>query len=233
MNAPDQSGDVPMTATVFLVDDDAAIRDALSLLLSLKGFSSQAFASAEAFLAECQPVWRGCVLTDLRMPGRSGLDLHRELEQRSIALPVVLLTAYGDVGTARMALKSGAFDFLEKPVDDALLVDVLGNAIAHDARVHGDAQRRSLTLEKIARLTPREREVLQYLAEGLQNREIAAALQISPRTIEVYKARMMEKLDCRTLADIVRIGMSFQDALKAHEASTVDPLNVSPDPTSS
>lgn len=212
----------PSSPTVFLVDDDAAIRDALSLLLSLKGFHSVAFTSAEEFLGAYRADQRGCVLTDLRMPGKSGLELHRELEQRGIKLPVVVLTAYGDVGTARLALKSGAYDFLEKPVDDVLLVDVLGNAIAHDARLNDDAERRNLTLERIARLTPREREVLAYLADGLQNREIAAALQISPRTIEVYKARMMEKLDCRTLADIVRVGMSFQDALKARPPSATE-----------
>jgi len=215
---------------VFLVDDDAAIRDALSLLLSLKGIPSRAYSSAEEFLREYQDDQRGCVLTDLRMPGLSGLDLHRALQQRGATLPVVVLTAYGDVGTARLALKSGAFDFLEKPVDDALLVDVLNNAISYDARVHVDAQRRSLTLERVARLTAREREVLEFLARGLQNREIAAALQISPRTVEVYKARMMEKLDCRTLADVVRIGMSLQDASASRAAGTDEPASGGPAP---
>jgi FixJ family two-component response regulator len=193
---------------VYLVDDDVAICDALSLLLSLKGIHSRTFGSAEAFLEAHRPEWRGCLLTDLRMPGMSGLALHQALLARGVTLPVVVLTAHGDVATARAALKSGAFDFLEKPVDDDLLVDVLAHAIAHDAQLARETRERSQVLEKVARLTTREREVLQSLSEGLQNREIASALQISPRTVEVYKARMMEKLDCRTLADVVRIGIA-------------------------
>lgn len=197
------------TPTVFLVDDDAAVRDALSLLLSLKGMRAQVFASAEDFLGTYDSTQRGCLLTDLRMPGMSGLELSHELRRRGIALPVVLLTAHGDVATARAALKSGAYDFLEKPVDDGLLVDVLTAAVELDAQVHRAAQQRSATLEKTSRLTQREREVLMLLSRGLQNREIAVELQISPRTVEVYKARMMDKLDCRSLADAVRIGLSL------------------------
>ncbi|MFO1425898.1 MAG: response regulator [Steroidobacteraceae bacterium] len=202
-------------ATVYLVDDDAAIRDALALLLSLKGMRAQVYANAEDFLGAHRPDWRGCLLTDLRMPGLSGLDLQRELQQRGSELPVVVLTAHGDVGTARAALKAGAFDFLEKPVDDQLLVDVLGHAIAHDAELHRSASERTRVLERLSRLTPREREVLQLLSQGLQNREIATQLQISPRTVEVYKARMMEKLDCRTLADVIRVGLMQEGAAAA------------------
>jgi two-component system, LuxR family, response regulator FixJ len=197
-------------STIFLVDDDAGIRDALSLLLSLKGLRTQAFSTAEEFLEACRPEWRGCLLTDLRMPGMSGLELHQALAGRGVTLPVVVLTAHGDVGTARAALKSGAFDFLEKPVNDELLVDVLGHAIARDAELRRVIQQRTEAKERLGRLTTREREVLQLLSQGLQNREIAAALQISPRTVEVYKSRMMEKLDCRTLADVIRVGLSLQ-----------------------
>ena len=196
--------------TVFLVDDDASIRDALSLLLSLKGMRAQVFASAEAFLETYQPDWRGCLLTDLRMPGMSGLDLNQSLRKRGVSLPVIVLTAHGDVATARAALKSGAFDFLEKPVNDELLMDVLTHAVERDAQIHRATAQRSETLEKTGRLTQREREVLVLLSRGLQNREIAAELQISPRTVEVYKARMMEKLDCRSLADAVRMGLALE-----------------------
>jgi FixJ family two-component response regulator len=201
-----------MMPTVFLVDDDAAVRDALSLLLSLKGLRAQVFASAERFLETYDPAQRGCLLTDLRMPGMSGLELNQELQRRGVTLPVVLLTAHGDVATARAALKTGAFDFLEKPVNDELLMDVLTHAVERDAQMHRAAQQRSATIEKTSRLTQREREVLMLLSRGLQNREIAAELQISPRTVEVYKARMMEKLDCRSLADAVRIGLSLDMA---------------------
>jgi RNA polymerase sigma factor (sigma-70 family) len=192
--------------TVFVVDDDASIRDALSLLISLKGLRASVFASAEDFLAVFDPEWRGCLLTDLKMPGMSGLELQNVLTERGVTLPVVVLTAHGDVSTTRAALKNGAVDFLEKPVDDDVLVDVLLNAIRIDSeRRHNDEERVHVAA-RLGRLTPRERDVLELLAEGLQHREIAERLAISPRTVEVYKARMMEKLQCRTLADVVRIG---------------------------
>lgn len=203
-----------MQPTVYFVDDDAAVRDALSLLLSLKGFVSQVFASAETFLNTYRPEWRGCLLTDLRMPGMSGIDLQRELAARHITLPVVVLTAHGDVATTREAMKAGAFDFLEKPVDDAVLVDVLRSAIAFDAQAHTVERDKLRQRERFGRLTPRERDVAKLLAEGLQNREIAERLGISPRTVEVYKARMMEKLDCRNLAEVLRV-MSGLDAPQA------------------
>jgi len=192
--------------TVFLVDDDAAIRDALSLLISLKGLRTAVFSSAESFLQTYSPQWRGCLLTDLKMPGMHGLELQAVLVERKVELPVVVLTAYGDIATTRAALKNGATDFLEKPVDDDVLIDVLRNAIRLDEERHRVVAERTDTLERLNRLTPREREVLNLLAEGLQHRDIAERLQISPRTVEVYKARMMEKLHMRSLAEMVRLG---------------------------
>ena len=192
--------------TVFVVDDDASIRDALSLLISLKGLQPCVYSSAEDFLAVYDAQWRGCLLTDLQMPHMSGLDLQTALRERGIQLPVVVLTAHGDVATTRAALKNGAVDFLEKPVDDDVLIDVLKNAIGIDAERHRANKQRIETMTRLGRLTPRERDVLDLLAEGLQHREIAERLGISPRTVEVYKARMMEKLQCRTLAEVVRIG---------------------------
>ena len=192
--------------TVFVVDDDASIRDALSLLISLKGLRPAVFSSAEDFLAVYDPQWRGCLLTDLQMTGMSGLDLQTILQERGIVLPVVVLTAHGDVATTRAALKNGAVDFLEKPVDDEVLIDVLRNAIRIDSERHRVRMKQVETLTRLGRLTPRERDVLNLLADGCQHREIAERLGISPRTVEVYKARMMEKLQCRTLAEVVRIG---------------------------
>lgn len=202
-------------ATVFVVDDDASIRDALSLLISLKGLRARVFASAEDFLANCDLQWRGCLLTDLQMPGMSGLQLQTVLRERGITLPVVVLTAHGDVATTRAALKSGAVDFLEKPVDDDVLIDVLKNAIHIDTHRYRAHVQRVETDTRLGRLTPRERDVLFLLAEGLQHREIAARLSISPRTVEVYKARMMEKLQCRTLAEVVRLGAEARDQSRA------------------
>jgi RNA polymerase sigma factor (sigma-70 family) len=192
--------------TVFVVDDDASIRDALSLLISLKGLRAAVFTSAEDFLAVYDPAWRGCLLTDLKMPGLSGLELQEKLQERAVSLPVVVLTAHGDVATTRAALKNGAIDFLEKPPDDDVLMDVLLNAIRIDDERRRVYEQKAEMAAQLARLTPRERSVLELLAEGLQHREIAERLAISPRTVEVYKARMMEKLQCRTLAEVVRIG---------------------------
>jgi two-component system, LuxR family, response regulator FixJ len=194
--------------TVFIVDDDAAIRDALSLLISLKGVRTAVFASAEDFLSIYCPAWRGCLLTDLQMPGMQGLQLQETLAMRHILLPVVVLTAHGDVATTRSALKAGALDFLEKPVDDEVLVDVLRNAIRVDADRHLATVANTEARERYARLTPREQAVMRLLAEGLQHRDIAERLNISPRTVEVYKARMMQKLQLRTLAEVVRLGSS-------------------------
>ncbi len=205
--------------TVFLVDDDASSRDALSLLISLKGLRCSVFASAEDFLAVYNPSWRGCLLTDLKMQGMSGLDLQEQLRERGIQIPVVVLTAHGDVNTTRAALKNGAVDFLEKPVNDEVLIDVLMNAIRLDEERHRAQTHQAQTTARFARLTTREREVLDALADGLSHKEIAEKLTISARTVEVYKARMMDKLQCGTLADVVRL------AIEARAATSERPQN--------
>lgn len=199
-------------ATVFLIDDDASVRDSLSLVLSLKGMRTQLFAAAEPFLDTYQSDWCGCVLTDLKMPGMSGLDLQEALRNRGISLPVVVLTAHGDVATTRLAMKNGAFDFLEKPVDNEILLDVLQSAIREDTRRHELHRIEHVARSRLERLTPRERDVLNLLVEGLSQREIAGRLEISPRTVEVYKARMMEKLQCGSLAEVVRTAMAAGSA---------------------
>jgi FixJ family two-component response regulator len=208
----DASLDQPMSAqddTVFLIDDDPGVRDALSLLLSLKGIRPQLFATAESFIETYRADWFGCVLTDLRMPGMTGLELLSALRRRQMDVPVVVLTAHGNVAAARAALKNGAFDFLEKPVGDEMLLDVLRNALRADGERRASAIARSAATERLERLTAREREVLALLASGNQNREIAAHLGISPRTVEVHKARIMEKLDCRSLAEVIRISLAL------------------------
>jgi RNA polymerase sigma factor (sigma-70 family) len=190
--------------TVFLIDDDAGVRDALSLLLSLKDISTQPFASADSFLETYTPERSGCVLTDLRMPGMTGLELQAAMRERHIELPVVVFTAHGDIATARAALKNGAFDFLEKPVDEAMLLDVLRNALRVDRERRSADTQRSTSDRRRERLTEREREILKLLTVGHSNREIAAQLGISPRTVEVHKARIMEKLECHSLAELIQ-----------------------------
>jgi RNA polymerase sigma factor (sigma-70 family) len=194
--------------TVFLIDDDPGVRDSLTLLLSLKGLRTQPFATAESFIETYRPDWSGCVLTDLRMPGMTGLELQAALRERQMEVPVVVLTAHGDVATARAALKNGAFDFLEKPVDDGMLLDVLRNALRADRERRTATTARSTADQRLERLTEREREILALIAAGHQNRDIAAQLGISPRTVEVHKARIMEKLECRTLAELIRMNLA-------------------------
>jgi FixJ family two-component response regulator len=177
-------------ATIYIVDDDIAMRDSLSLLLGLKGFRTQIFASAENLLSAYGPTWFGCMLLDVRMPGMNGLELQAELHKRNCDVPVVIMTAYGDVATARMALKAGAVDFLEKPVDDAVLIDVLQSAI--DA--HSASRQRTPQPKGTARLTTREQQVADLVGAGLPVKQIAEQLGISPRTVEVYKSRMTQKL---------------------------------------
>jgi RNA polymerase sigma factor (sigma-70 family) len=196
--------------TVYLVDDDPGVRDSLSLLLSLKGVRTQLFATAESFIETYQPEWAGCVLTDLRMPGMTGLELQASLRERQIEVPVVVLTAHGDVATARAALKNGAFDFLEKPIDDGMLLDVLQKAMRADHERREAIASRTQADARLARLTVREKEVLQLMVAGHQNREIGAQLGISPRTVEVHKARVMEKLECRSLAELLCVKLTAE-----------------------
>ena len=194
---------------VTIVDDDVAVRDSLALLLRLHGFDVQAFASGEAFLE-----WAGtrsvdCVLLDLRMNGMSGLDVQAALTARGLRYPVVLLTAHGDVATTRAALKSGAFDFVEKPFDDDVLLRVIRAASEASEVSRAQIEREARFAHAHARLTPREREVLDYVLAGRHNREIAALLGISPRTVEVYKARIMDKLDVDRLAELIRLALEM------------------------
>lgn len=191
-------------ATIFIVDDDAAARDSLALLLSLKGYRTLAFACAADFLATFRHEWFGCVLIDVRMPGMDGLELQKELKRRNILLPIIVMTAHGDGSTARNALRAGAVDYLEKPLNDHTLVTAITEALALQAVMQDTP-----TPEKddLARLTRRERQVMDMLVEGLANREIAAQLDISPRTVEVYKARLMEKLNLKTLAELIRLAL--------------------------
>lgn len=199
-----------VSARIFLVDDDAAIRDALYLLLQLRGLDVEVYASAAEALEAISLDSRGCVLTDLRMPGLTGLELMQQLRVRRISLPVVMLTAHGDVATTRAALRGGAFDFLEKPVDEDILVDVVRHAINEDAKGHLKRLEVDATMARIESLTPREREVFVLLGRGRQNREVAIELSISARTVEVYKARMMEKLGCSTIAEIAKLSLLLE-----------------------
>ncbi len=194
--------------TVHIVDDDAAVRDSLRLLLRLHGYACIPHASGDLFLDAVEPEQPvGIVLLDLRMPGRSGTEVQAELAARGMAWPVILLTAHGDAASARATLKAGAVDFIEKPIDDELLLAALAQATALAAAAEENAARKAETDRRLARLTPREKQVLAMVIDGRHNREVAAALGISPRTVEVYKARLMDKLDVERLPDLIRLSV--------------------------
>jgi len=196
----------PQRLTVYIVDDDASVRDSLALMLGLSGYSTALFADAEAFLAAWQPQWSGCVVADLRLPGRTGIELQAELRARASSLPFVIITAHGDVPTARTAFQAAAVDFLEKPFDHAQLRAAIESAFSMEGR----RLQRAAEAARLAVLTAREREVLEHAAQGLHAKEIAARLRISPRTVEVHKTRIMQKLGVRNVAELVRFALSSE-----------------------
>ena len=196
--------------TVYIVDDDAAIRDALSLLLSLHGYPTATFASAEDLLASLDARSAGCIVADLKMPGMSGLELQQALLAKGVLLPVVIITAHGDVPAAREAFRGGAVDFLEKPFDDAQLRLAIDTAFELEQQRIDAGVLRQADAEKLSRLTEREREVLDHAVRGLHAKEIAARLGISPRTVEVHRSRIMEKLEVRYIAELVRFAIELQ-----------------------
>ncbi len=192
---------------VFVVDDDASVRDSLALMLGLAGYRTAVFADAESLLAAWQAEWSGCVVTDLRLPGASGLELQAALRARGIGVPCIVITAHGDVPSARAAFQAQAVDFLEKPFDDAQLRGAIDTALALETQRVVRAQARRADEDKLARLTARERDVLECAANGLHAKEIAARLGISPRTVEVHKTRIMTKLEVRNMAELVRFAV--------------------------
>jgi FixJ family two-component response regulator len=194
--------------TVYVVDDDASVRDSLALMLGLAGYRTALFADAEALLVAWRADWVGCVVADLRLPGRSGTELQVELRSRGSTLPVVIITAHGDVPAARAAFHAEAVDFLEKPFDQAQLRAAIAKAFAREEHRLTLAEERAADAAKLAALTPREREVLDHAARGLHAKEIAATLGISARTVEVHKAHIMEKLGVRNVAELVRLAVA-------------------------
>ena len=200
----------PESLTVYIVEDDAAVRDSLALMLGIAGYRTALFADAEAFLKAYSNGWAGCVVADLRLPGASGLELQAELRARGSTLPLVIISAHGDVPSARKAFQAEAVDFLEKPFDDAQLRATIDSAFAFEERRIERVLTRRDDAEKLAALTPREREVLEHAAKGLHAKEIAASLGISPRTVEVHKTRIMDKLGVRNIAELVRFALAAE-----------------------
>lgn len=191
--------------TVFVVDDDQTVRDSLRWLLESLRLSVRTYASAQDFLLAYDPVQPGCVLLDVRMPDISGLQLQEILAARKIRLPVILITGHGDIATAVRAMKAGAFDFIEKPFDDQVLLERVRQGLALDSRQRREAAAREKIIERLNSLTPREAEILDSVVSGKPNKLIAAELGISTKTVEVHRARVMEKIAVNSVAELTTL----------------------------
>ncbi len=209
---PERAADAATAAdlVVHIVDDDEAVRRSLALLLASFNIATETHASAEELLAKLAVLQPGCLVVDIRMPGLSGLELQEELTRRGCRLPVVIVTGHADVGLAVRAMKSGAVDFIEKPYSEEELLRAVTTGLTQvaDSRLSQAAEEQART--RVASLTPREREVLQRLVAGMPNKVIAHELGISPRTVEIHRANLMEKLGCRSLAEVVRIAIAAE-----------------------
>lgn len=195
----------PAKPAVYVVDDDPSVRVAMERLLKSVGLTVKTFASAQEFLDQATPEWSGCLIVDLRMPGMGGLDLQDQLSARQVSLPVIFLTGYGTVPASVRAMKAGAVDFLEKPVDDQTLLDAVHKALERDRGARRNQAEMQALHQRLAALTPREYEVLTFIISGRLNKQAAAELGTTEKTIKVHRARIMEKLQCASLAELVRL----------------------------
>jgi len=191
--------------TVALIDDDEAVLDSLRMILANRNLSVACFTSAEDFLARLEATAPACVVSDIRMPGLSGLDLQNELKRRGNPVPLILITGHGDIAMAVTAIKAGAFDFIEKPFDNNTLLNSISRAIESGERARTEQDEIASVLTRMAELSLRQRQVMELVVQGLSNKQIALRLAISPRTVENYRAWVMEKMGASNLADLVRI----------------------------
>jgi len=196
--------------TVFLVDDDEAVRDSLGLLMKSVGLTSRSFASAGEFLAEYDPDSPGCLVLDIRMPGMSGMELQQKLIEMRAILPIIFITGHGDIPMAVEAMQRGAVDFIPKPFRDHELLDRINKALEDDRKNRDALVEREEVEKRIAKLTPREKQVLDLVVQGKANKVIAGDLAVSQRTVEIHRARVMEKMQSRSLAHLVRMVMQVQ-----------------------
>jgi two-component system, LuxR family, response regulator FixJ len=201
----------PAAPIVMVVDDDSGVRNAMRSLLKSVGLQSTLYASAREFLDAYQPSQPGCLLLDIRMPGMSGLELQQELNLRGAVIPVIFMSGHGDIPMAVEAMQHGAFDFLQKPFRDQDLLDRIQRAIAQDAERRTALGERTRIRAHLESLTAREREVLDLMVQGKQNKQIGLDLGVSPRTIEIHRARVIEKMNAQSIAELVRMMLDLRD----------------------
>ncbi|MEO8313863.1 MAG: response regulator transcription factor [Pseudomonadota bacterium] len=199
-----------LPSTVFVVDDDNGVRTSIRLLLKSVGISATPYASAREFLAAYDSGQPGCLILDIRMPGMSGLELQQELNLRGAVIPVVFITGHGDIPMAVEAMQQGAFDFLQKPFRDQDLIDRVQRALERDTEHRESLREVDGIQQRLDSLTPREREVLDLLTQGKQNKVMAADLGLSQRTVEIHRSHVMEKMDARSVAQLVRMVLDLQ-----------------------
>jgi two-component system response regulator FixJ len=198
--------------TVFVVDDEEPVGDSIAMLLRTVGLRTRVYQDARLFLQEYQPEMPGCLLLDVRMPKMSGLELQQELIKRNVTLPVIFITGHGDVPMAVEAMRAGALDFIQKPFNDDELIRRVQKALEEDARERALLQRTEEIERRWADLTPREREIARRIAEGHANKRIAADLDISARTVELHRARILQKMGVRAVAQLVRMMVTLKDS---------------------
>lgn len=198
--------------TVFVVDDDEPVRDSIGMLLETVDIPYQTFPDAQAFLDGFNDARRGCLVLDIRMPGMSGLDLQEHLQARGCAIPIVFITGHGDIPMAVEAMKRGALDFIRKPFRDQELLDRIQDALHVDNDNHSRSARIDAIRARVATLTPREDEVFRRVASGQANKVVAIELGISERTVEIHRSQVMQKTGARTLADLVRMKLTLEQA---------------------
>ena len=199
---------MPPERRVYIVDDDEAVRDSLSVLLESKAYTVGSFGSAPEFLAAAPSLPLGCLIVDIRMPEMDGLELQQRLIERTLNFPMIVITGHGDVPLAVRAMKAGAVDFIEKPFTSEVILDSLEAAHARLATPNEEDPAVAAAAAKLALLSPREREVLVGLVAGLPNKSIAYDLAISPRTVEIHRARVMDKMGARSLSQLVRLALA-------------------------
>lgn len=204
---------VDITARVFIVEDDDAVRDSLQMMLESIGRKVAAFTSADQFLSTYSQDMAGCIVLDIRMPGMNGMELQRKLNELNSILPVIFVTGHGDVPMAVEAMQQGAVDFVQKPYREQELLDKINQAMSLDEENRASLQQRQLILQRMQELTPRERDVMQLMVEGKANKVIAIDLNISQRTVEIHRARVMEKLSANSLAHLVRMYLEVEQEL--------------------
>jgi two-component system response regulator FixJ len=190
--------------TIALIEDDEAVLDSLRLLLQGRGFAVTCFTSAEAFLASPQARSSACVVSDVRLPGKSGVDLQRTLTAKGIDTPIILITGHGDIAMAVTAMREGASDFIEKPYDAEQLISSIERTLATNEKLRSLESEKLVLSQRVAELSPRQRQVMQLVAAGLSSKQIASRLGISHRTVENYRAWIMERMDANNIAELVR-----------------------------